>query len=110
MRKLWIVLAVFVTASMTSTAYGAEANGVSVVVAPVTKVTVAPVAKVTNQVAVGSQVGSQAATAISTQVQTPVSIALHGNASATANAVAATTAITKSTTTIKFGPSSAIGQ
>jgi hypothetical protein len=104
MRKLWIVLALFVTASMASAAYGAETNGVSVVVAPVTKVTVAPVTKVTNQVAVGSQI----ATAISTQVQTPVSIALHGNASATANAVAATTAITKST--IKFGPSSAIGQ
>ncbi|MGA3064771.1 MAG: hypothetical protein ABSD90_16415 [Methylocystis sp.] len=106
MRKLWIVPAVFVTASMASAAYGGGAKPVNVttqvnVGGPVTQVTVgSPV----NQVNVVNQV----ATGITTVVQVPTSIALHGNAAAIANSAAATTVINKAI--IKFGPSSAIGQ
>ena len=99
MKKLWIVLAVFVTASMASAAYGAGSNGVSVNVAPVTKVT--------NNIS--NTTVTQVANGIVAQVQTVNSIALHGNANATASTTAVNTVITKAAI-IKFGHSSAMGQ
>lgn len=89
MRKLWIVLPVFVTASMASAAYGG-----GLVVAPVTKVNTA----VVTQVPVG----------VVTQVQTPVAVAvLNSKANAIANA-AVNNKVT-ATSGISFGSSPLIG-
>ena len=82
MRKLWIVLPVFVTASMASAAYGAGTSPVTV--APVTNV------KVNNAVV------TQVPVAVVPQTQVAVGVALfHGTAittqKATANVNAAAT-------------------
>ena len=84
MRKLWIVLPVFVTASMASAAYGA-----GLVVAPVTNVKV-------NNAAV-----TQVPVAVVPQTQVGVSVALfHGTAITTQ----------KAATNVKATATSLIGQ